>query len=59
MGPQCVGLYLGGAKPVSVTLRVTDNLGATVQRAAAVTVSAGTPNIVLTATGKVEAQLST
>jgi PKD repeat protein len=38
----------------TVTLRVTDNLGATNQRSAPVTVSSGSSNIVLTATGRTE-----
>lgn len=38
----------------TVTLRVTDNLGATNQRSAPVTVSSGSSKIVLTATGRTE-----
>ena len=44
----------GSPGTYTVTLRVTDNLGATNQRSAPVTVSAATSSIVLTASGRVE-----
>lgn len=44
----------GSPGTFTVTLRVTDNLGAPNQRSAPVTVSTGASNIVLTATGRVE-----
>jgi PKD repeat protein len=44
----------GAPGTFTVTLGVTDNLGATSQKSATVTVSTATSNIVLTATGRVE-----